>query len=1113
MKQDAIMASLAKEIEQPNNEGNKVSNEEFDQFKSISMDSEGKEKMAELEDKARLPEAQFGVENRITVQRIKNIREELKVTGQEKEATISQECEEIKTRTDDLCEDMSRLEKKIMEGEMLEREERKKIGKEKRKVEKPAALATIGREEIEDETKDGVSLKVPLSSDQPFVHSHDESIQTKQLSFCGDGAASKVEKSVNDISGKYCSSVNGCLSQFTAEFDDRLTLQNGLKQKGSVKTVVSISEQLLQQEMLNAFKAAAAVQSTKVFNAVSYVKQTSVEIEMNDEVSFEQEDHKKELNRIKEEPSEVSHQEEALCKTRESLCAFLKKGAEERNNFLTEIVELTNRENEKLQNQIDTMREETKAFEIENQSLHTELETVKLELKRLKFSELAAKKEIASGMVIYSEEIRKRNVCLRWKEKRRKHEIRKLRKDKGDIEEELVSTKRLLTRKEHELNQTKKALTLMTETAETLKQRVLEMENCLDYFFDNSCTMNSDISSIPDDCVLNDSASYLDICSVEEVGTRKEKEEAGHEELSFDKDAQADSKDLSTEELNSVSKELTSQTDEEMSASLLTITAVGSSKAVETQLVHVYQILKGSLQELDELKTMLGRRQESWKTKKYERMVDEVAWLGDELYAKDNQLEALRYESIKIIANRDATIQRLEGELENARISLKQITEMLEHTEAKLQIQTSLLTSAEANNEAIVKQLEGDLESTQILLKEKVDALEHIEGKLQLQTSLLASEEAKKQDNMKQLHEGLDNTHVSLEEKKYALEQTEGELQLQKTVFASTEGTYEDIIRQLQEELQNMYTSLMERTNTLEKTEERLQLLTSFFESTESKYEDIIKQLQEELESTHFALQQTQARLEICLNEKSQDAHAQTIRFGVMELTQDELELVFAELKRAKNEKAKLLQEVADATVLLKLEKRTARRDKDVLWELFNTALKELEEKTQLIWDLKMNLTETRIQAFWLDSEKRELQEYDNNHKQTIKASNSMIGSIKQEKYGLRSQNQRFNIELLQTLNGMTQDEEEDSPSGQLTVRGVTYHLNVTLNVILNLAEKLYCVLSGRFNFSTLFSRCLITNSICNPSVLTKASLAIAKVVKKSKGEIHGVLRSRIRFS
>ena len=1054
MMQDATRASSAKEIEPPNNEKNTESDEEFDQYNPISMDSEGKERMAGFEDKARVLQAQFEVENRIIEERIKNIREELK-TSQEKEATISQGCEEIKTRTDDLSEDMGRLEKKTVEGEMLEREERKKIGKEKRKVErklqkirskKSVPTATLGREEIEDELKDDVGLKERrTSADQPFVHSDDESILLKDV----------------------------------------------LKHMGSVKTVVSISEQLLRQELLNAFKAATA-RSTKAYNAVSCVKEKSPEIEMN--VSFEQGDHQKELNRTKEDLSEVLHEEKALCKTRENHSVSLGETEEERNNFLTKIVELT-RDNEKLQDQVAAMKEETKSFKIEKQSLQTELGTVKLELKRLTFSELAAKKEIASEMVIYAEEIRK-DAYSKRKEKKRKHEIRKLRKEKGDIEEELVSTKRRLTRKEQELNQTKENLTLMTETVETLKQRVLEMENCLDYFFDNSNTFNSDISSIPDDCGLDDSASYLDICSVKEDGTQGEKEGGEQEGLPFDKEVQVDSKGLSKEELKSGPEELTSQTDEETSARLLvTTTTEEGSKVVETQLLHLFQILKGSLQELQELKTTLGRRQESWKTKKYERMVnevawlgdelyardnqlealryesieiianrdatiqrlegelenaktaekyermvDEVAWLGDELYARDNQLEALRYESIEIIANRDATIQRLEGELENARISLKQITGLLEHTEAKLQNQTSLLTSAEAMHEGIVKQLEGDLESTQILLKEKTEALEHTEAKLQ--TSLLASEEAKHEEIIKQLQEDLDKTHILLEEKEYALEQTEGELQLQKSLFASTEGAYEDIIKQLQEELQDMYTSIKERTDTLEKTEATLQLQTSFFESTELKYEDIIEQLQGELKSIHTmlkerttALEQTQARLEICLNEKSQDVNAQTIRFGAMELTQDEIEFVLAELERAKSEKAKLFQEVTDATARLKLEKRTASRDKVVLWELFNAALKELEEKTQLIGDLKTDLMESRIQASRLDSEKREMQEYDNNNKQTIKSSKSMTGSIKQENYELRNQNQRLKIELLQTIDGMTQDGEEDSPSRPLTVR------------------------------------------------------------------------------
>ena len=75
----------------------------------------------------------------------------------------------------------------------------------------------------------------------------------------------------------------------------------------------------------------------------------------------------------------------------------------------------------------------------------------------------------------------------------------------------------------------------------------------------------------------------------------------------------------------------------------------------------------------------------------------------------------------------------------------------------------------------------------------------------------------------------------------------------------------------------------------------------------ESKYEDIIKQLQGELESMHTlvkerttALAQTQARLEMCLNnDKSQVV--QIMKFGAVELTQNELELISAELVRNGN--------------------------------------------------------------------------------------------------------------------------------------------------------------------------------------------------------------------
>ena len=1229
VKQDDIMASSAEDTEQPNNDEDIVSDEEFDQCNSLSMESQ-KCKMAELDDATRMLQAQFEVENRNAVERVEKVKEELN-TSQQKETTITQECEEIKKRTHSLREDMKCLEKKAVEREKLESEERKKIAKEKRKIErklkkikakKSAATETLRTsKDIEDEITEDVYLKEPLSSDQPLVHSNDNSTSI-QLSFGGDGAASlKAEMSVendasvadddesssckDDISElchkdmdaaeveddlqtedneipkvqeenvesgweesqvkkevidkdmkktdddssiqdsttvvfdvcfedsslsdqhisnipndalsvvrkeeeddnpeswnalesltlpcsrpeKYCFSMNGCL--FTRQFDDRLLLQDGLKLKGSISAVVNISEQLLQKELWNIFKALSAVQNTRTFT-VGYVKKPAA-IEMKGDVSSEQEDHQdKEHCHMKEERSEIVNGAKALCRATKDLQVSLEDAVrEEQDNVVSEIVEVTKKENEKLQNQIAALKEEAKTFEIEKQSLQTELEIVKLELIRLTFSELAAKKETASKMFIYSEEVRKEVYSKRKeKNKKRKNKITKLRKDKGDLEQELLSTKQRLSRKEHELEETKQTLPFLTKTAGALKQLFLEM----DYLFENSSTLNSDLSSIPDDCSLNNCASLLDFCSVAEAGTREE-ENAGYQELSFDNELQAESKELITEEMKPASEELTSAIDEESTATLLTATAEEGSKAVEIQLVHLYEILKDSLQELQELKTALGQKQDSWKKKKCQRETDRAAaWLNNELCVRENQMEMMTDESAQLMEDLDATINRLEGELGDTQLRLKEKTEalenaeammqlqtslfasreakhedivkqlqedlestqtllkekkdVLEHTEAMLKLQTSLLASREAKHDDIVKQLQEDFESTQTLLKEKTDAFEHTEAKLQLQTSLLASAEAKHEEIVKQLEEDLENSYASLKEKKDALEQTEGNLQSQGSVFADTEEKYEEIIEQLHEELENLYLSLKERTQTLQETEARLQWLTSFFESTESKYEDIIKQLQGELESMHAlakerttTLEQTQARLEMCLNnEKSQVV--QKLKFGAVDLTQDEGELILAELACTKTEKTKLLREDSDVTARLELEKRKGKKDKDVLWKLFNAALKELEEKTKAIGELKMDPTESTIQALWLGSQKREMLEYDSNHKQSKKESKPMIGSIKQENYELNEENQRLNIELRQRIAEMTHDVEEDAPSRPFTVRGVFTHLS-----------------------------------------------------------------------
>ena len=118
----------------------------------------------------------------------------------------------------------------------------------------------------------------------------------------------------------------------------------------------------------------------------------------------------------------------------------------------------------------------------------------------------------------------------------------------------------------------------------------------------------------------------------------------------------------------------------------------------------------------------------------------------------------------------------------------------------------------------------------------------------------------------------------------------------------------------------------------------------------------------------------------MCLNNEKSHV-VQKMKFGAVELTQDEVELILVALARTKSEKTKLLGEVSDVTARLKLEQRMAQRDKDVLWKLFYTALNELEAKTKVIGELKMDPTESIIQGLWLGSQKREMQEYDSNSK------------------------------------------------------------------------------------------------------------------------------------
>ena len=138
-----------------------------------------------------------------------------------------------------------------------------------------------------------------------------------------------------------------------------------------VAAVVNISEHHLQRETLNAFKAAPLVQNSREFS-----------------------------------DSNAKHMAEQRPSDEEKLHVSLQE-VEERNKVLKEIADFTNRENEKLMDQVIAIREEAKTFKTEKESLQSELEMVKLELRRLKNNEEYKEGELSNLRDDMKQKVRK----------------------------------------------------------------------------------------------------------------------------------------------------------------------------------------------------------------------------------------------------------------------------------------------------------------------------------------------------------------------------------------------------------------------------------------------------------------------------------------------------------------------------------------------------------------------------------------------------------------------------------------------------------------------------------------------------------------------------------
>ena len=132
-----------------------ASEEEFD-CSSVSVSSEGERKIAALDEKAKRLKAQFAEENRLAIESMDKIREEIK-QSQEREDAITSDMQEMRQRQEEIKQDLKRLDEIAKTRERDEKKWKEKIDKKKKKIasrlEKVRADRLRYRQEIEAENE------------------------------------------------------------------------------------------------------------------------------------------------------------------------------------------------------------------------------------------------------------------------------------------------------------------------------------------------------------------------------------------------------------------------------------------------------------------------------------------------------------------------------------------------------------------------------------------------------------------------------------------------------------------------------------------------------------------------------------------------------------------------------------------------------------------------------------------------------------------------------------------------------------------------------------------------------------------------------------------------
>ena len=137
--------------EEDNLDEKATSDEEFD-CSSVTVSSEGERKIAALDEKSRRLKAQFAEENRLAIESMDKIREEIK-QSQEREDAITNDMEEMRQRQDEIKQDLRRLDEISKRREREEEKWKAKVDKKKKKIAERLEKVRTDRFEYQQETE------------------------------------------------------------------------------------------------------------------------------------------------------------------------------------------------------------------------------------------------------------------------------------------------------------------------------------------------------------------------------------------------------------------------------------------------------------------------------------------------------------------------------------------------------------------------------------------------------------------------------------------------------------------------------------------------------------------------------------------------------------------------------------------------------------------------------------------------------------------------------------------------------------------------------------------------------------------------------------------------